>query len=852
MINIAKLKYFKGSLKGIDWLRTIFFFVLFYFSYPLLEGYYSRSSLSVLLSDFKIDSISGIVLVLVPISIVIKKVISIIKGLRPKLQRLLGVIIFGGIYYWHWRFSDVYEFNLISSTPIAWFDLIPLTLCLLFLKMKTYQNLTTGDARIGLSYPDRKRESNLVEDLYYRTPMAKNIGNLISNSFNNEGATVIGVFSEWGAGKTDFLERLSQVLSERNNTNEVIWFNPWKYSAGEGIIQSFFKTFKLELEAYDDDIDSLFSVYIKEIMGKSRSFDAKFIQTLMLSMFDENEDLTVQQKIKDTLNSTGKRFVIYIDDIDRLTGREIIEVFKLVRVIADFPNVFFVVTMDYNYVVKTVEKTNEIDNVERYLKKIFNVTFRLPVIKHETIGDQIIKLAKKDFNSTNLNIIQDLISTQGKSEINNGKEIQKGLLEKCLLNSRDVFEFYNSFRIQFINLSKEVNITDLFLLELLKVYSFEVYNLISIKDSRITLSDQENVVEGFSEETGNELDSSVLIDGKVPEDPVLKELLDKLYRKENPYLNRFTNPINYYLYFSYCLPSEIISREELASILSKESDELFLEQIVSWASLKSADTLNVLIHYPFKEDKKTFIKFLKAYLKVGQLLGINSFVYVDFANELIGLFEASGLSSNDQKLETQAILSDKSIGAKERIQFAKVLSEHQVGENKIFGSGDELLEIMQIIFRDELAEEENLSKTDMYDMLILIVDSSLSKIEKDEKIKAFEYYRSHLKNNHEFLSEYIKIFFRKNWDGFSDIFYIVDPYFFKIFENPQEFKDLINEQTFEDKTVQRLSKIISGIENNKFIVELPILKNGDKGYDYVHKLYSEQQNQTENEGLFKF
>lgn len=186
------------------------------------------------------------------------------------------------------------------------------------------------------------------------------------------------------------------------------------------------------------------------------------------------------------------------------------------------------------------------------------------------------------------------------------------------------------------------------------------------------------------------------------------------------------------------------------------------------------------------------------------------------------------------------------------MEFAQLFlhqNKYKIGE--VFNNSSEVLEIMNRLFSEALNDRDNKYKEFLYGLLLKMNSTPLnSRITLDSE--ACKNYYNHLQNNSESLTEYIKIFFRKNWDGFSDSFYIVDPYFFKIFENPQEFKDLINEQTFEDKTVQRLSKIISGIENNKFIVELPILKNGDKGYDYVHKLYSEQQNQTENEGLFKF
>jgi predicted KAP-like P-loop ATPase len=416
--------------------------------------------------------------------------------------------------------------------------------------------------------------------LYHRTDMASNVGNLITNSVNNEGATVIGIFSEWGSGKTDFLMRLKNVLidlekNDYDQINQVFEFNPWKYSAGEGVIQSFFNSFEQILIKYNDDIDTLFRDYLKDIMGNSRSLDLKFFQLLMFNMFDNSKDLTVQQKIKNTLNSTGKRFVIYIDDIDRLTGKEIVEVFKLVRVIADFPNVFFVITMDYNYVVKTVDDTNEIGNIEQYIKKIYDVSFRLPIIKKETITYQLIKLIGNDFDKESSTKLEQTLNRINTKPILIDKVELFGLIEKMLENSRDVLQFYNSIKGHLVNLNDEIDLTDLILLELLKVYSFRIYNSLSIQDESLLI-------------VKNGSYTFVCEEIKKTFDPIISEVLECLVDNKGKSIGRFCNVINHYLYFSYTLPENMVSRKEFIGLLEKSDDD-FLEKVNCWVSNKEED-----------------------------------------------------------------------------------------------------------------------------------------------------------------------------------------------------------------------------------------------------------------------
>lgn len=67
----------------------------------------------------------------------------------------------------------------------------------------------------------------------------------------------------------------------------------------------------------------------------------------------------------------GKRLVILIDDCDRLFGNEILQVFKFLRNIVDFNNIFFIIIFDYDFVINLLKLENEIVKLEEYLKKIF-------------------------------------------------------------------------------------------------------------------------------------------------------------------------------------------------------------------------------------------------------------------------------------------------------------------------------------------------------------------------------------------------------------------------------------------------------------------------------------------------
>lgn len=73
------------------------------------------------------------------------------------------------------------------------------------------------------------------------------------------------------------------------------------------------------------------------------------------------------QEIKDVLVSKIKKanvkFIILIDDIDRLSNVEIQTAFKLVKSIADFPNTIYLLAFDYGIVTRALEEVQK-DNGE--------------------------------------------------------------------------------------------------------------------------------------------------------------------------------------------------------------------------------------------------------------------------------------------------------------------------------------------------------------------------------------------------------------------------------------------------------------------------------------------------------
>ncbi|MEJ2442662.1 MAG: P-loop NTPase fold protein, partial [Exilibacterium sp.] len=92
----------------------------------------------------------------------------------------------------------------------------------------------------------------------------------------------------------------------------------------------------------------------------------------------EKEPLSQQkQKIENLLKNSKRKILVIIDDIDRLEAKEIMAIFRMVKSVADFPNVVYLLSFDKNLISNIVKDIQNADGKD-YLEKIVQYNIDLP------------------------------------------------------------------------------------------------------------------------------------------------------------------------------------------------------------------------------------------------------------------------------------------------------------------------------------------------------------------------------------------------------------------------------------------------------------------------------------------
>lgn len=211
---------------------------------------------------------------------------------------------------------------------------------------------------------------------------------------STDHALTIGLYGPWGSGKSSIFDMIEDKYIDRNKVT-VIRFHPWYMGKDHyNIIPEFLKLMIHNLrnnDALKDESDLMkhLTEYVKYLTPLSLRPPGMIIN---FKEFNNNPELakeyaeaqTMRERIVDSLKSLHIPILVFIDDLDRLDNKEIQMVFKLVRLIADFPNTTYLIAMDEEVVAKSLaqhySKDYDINTGLKYIEKFIHVPVYLPQV----------------------------------------------------------------------------------------------------------------------------------------------------------------------------------------------------------------------------------------------------------------------------------------------------------------------------------------------------------------------------------------------------------------------------------------------------------------------------------------
>lgn len=377
---------------------------------------------------------------------------------------------------WQWLGQNVAKENLWTSISLA---CIALLVEFFYSHRHEYKRQSPKIYATSASplYFDSPTSSDLLNRKSYAKLLLDKIYSSFSNQERNYHSFVIHIGEHYGQGKTSFLMMLEEEIKSRKVPVVNIHFEPWLCDSEAGIINEFFDTFRIEVGKYLPRLNGTMQQYVKLLLS-SIKYESRWLTVSLASLFGCKSTLkTTHDLLRDELMKIDCPIIITIDDVDRLQGKELMMVLKIIRDTADFPNVFYIVAAD-NIHLKRMLKSLNINNPDEYLKKFFNLEFQLPANENVAFG-KLLKMLEGKY--------QDL-GIDEKTSVWYIWQIRKvAYVREAFPNMRDVYRFINSYFLSIDSMQevRQLNLFDLFLLTLIHTLNMEYY--LQLRDHSLNL-----------------------------------------------------------------------------------------------------------------------------------------------------------------------------------------------------------------------------------------------------------------------------------------------------------------------------------------------------------------------------
>ncbi|WP_288200147.1 P-loop NTPase fold protein [uncultured Pleomorphomonas sp.] len=256
---------------------------------------------------------------------------------------------------------------------------------------------------------DRALEQSGGDRLGFREVAKRIAVSLVDRATTN--GLVVGVEGAWGAGKSSLLFLIGEELRELPDDKRptVISFRPWLIANRDTLITSLFDELSKQLESIAAGSNSASHMTAKKAQ-KAATALRRFVAGLskagavieiagdwsgfaLIRWFEKilaalptwvhrsplPPQLTeLKEKLIQALRDLDHRFVITIDDVDRLEPEETKEILRLVRSVADLPNVIYLLCYDNKILADSIIKSVGVENGCSYLEKIVQLTVMVP------------------------------------------------------------------------------------------------------------------------------------------------------------------------------------------------------------------------------------------------------------------------------------------------------------------------------------------------------------------------------------------------------------------------------------------------------------------------------------------
>lgn len=468
-------------------------------------------------------------------------------------------------------------------------------------------------------------------------------------------------------------------------------FSPRNSKNVSTIQDDFFNQLNKTLRKHHTNLGHSFKRYKKALSIINTGWLGK-----VFSFIDALDVEDEKKAINHGIQRIGKRLFIIVEDFDRLTAEEILEVLKVIDRNGDFNNTVYLTAYDKRYINSVLSKYFGNEGVQDYSDKYFQHEYSLPAQQSAMIIDFISKHLKEAMK------VQDGVS---EASVKKFLKANERTIAACLPSLRHAKRFLNIFCSRYPKIWPDVYFSDFFLLTLLRYVDIQTYYALA----RLEIVSPGSFL-NYQNKSYTLMEKMIDSDDKKVKKPI-KDLLVKLFpnktNRTNP--NQFVNRIcwidSFDLYFyDYC-PGRVYYKELLQLFSDPSEANAFQKMDEELEKGQATYIEDFLCSRKVDEINNTYLlsRWIKLLCYMDHRLGrsatlelkIGSFFEVQSAKEYASIF-----TNEEYKQIVETSLRESLSFAPSELGFMFIQEIDGINEDKIYSNAlvfthEELVELAE-------------------------------------------------------------------------------------------------------------------------------------------------------------
>lgn len=258
-----------------------------------------------------------------------------------------------------------------------------------------------------------------ANDHLNRWPLAQQIYNVAANG-PIDWSVRIGVYGEWGTGKTSVLKFVSSMAKKDGHI--VVWFDPWAFTDKTEMWRTYVETIYKEVESKLGKLEEGDPTRRKELLQKMSAVVTKIVGLWNANVADLTKDgfaLVKKHLSSDTDDlaslrhvMNGKRVFVIIDDLDRTAAELVPDILYALKEVMDIPGFSFICGFDPAVVGEALgSKHPGFGNGLKFLEKIIDYPIWLPPVNAEGLEKIALSDAKHHCPYVPLEDLKEVLPT---------------------------------------------------------------------------------------------------------------------------------------------------------------------------------------------------------------------------------------------------------------------------------------------------------------------------------------------------------------------------------------------------------------------------------------------------------